>query len=453
MSDDPRARWEDDGRRNERIRELRAQRQSGERRPSRRFQPLILVVWFAGVAAFAGVLILIGFLALAPRLMSWVEDNPGMIKQGIVLDFVRWYQPDALADAPASSDGGRVTIQVPTGATDSAIGQLLAQKGIVRSQLAFEYWVIQAGREGNLQAGVYDLSPGLKPSEIVAALRQEAGVELTIRIGEGWRLEQIVGYLSTTKLTMNLDEFSKLVKDPPDDLLAKYSFFANLPVGRSLEGYLFPDTYRVDANSTPRQLVEKLLDNFNKRLTPQIRAQIATHKIGGRTMTIDQAVTLASIVEREAQKAAERPLIAGVYLNRLTNPSFETGGLLQADPTLQYGLATDKYLLGAKPAPLSQWQAIKWWAPLDSGGADVSFAAKALVRFQTYKVPGLPPWPIAAPGLASLQAVAIANTGAGYYYFVAACPGGTRDGSHYFAKTYAQQLANIAKANAECPAA
>jgi UPF0755 protein len=453
MNDDPRARWEDDNRRNERIRELRAQRQTTDRRPSRRFQPVILILWFAGVAAFAAVVIFVGFLAFAPRLMSWVESNPGMIKQGIVLDFVRWYQPDALADVPASTDGARVTVKVPTGATDGAIGQLLAQKGIVRSQLTFEYWVIQAGREGSLQAGVYDLSPGLTPSEIVGALRQEAGQEVAIRIGEGWRLEQIVGYLSTTKLTMNLDEFTKLIKDPPADLLAKYPIFANLPVGRTLEGYLFPDTYRVDANSTPRQLVEKLLDNFNKRLTPQIRKQIATHKINGRTMTIDQAVILASIVEREAQKAAERPLIAGVYLNRLTNPSFETGGLLQADPTLQYAVASDKYLLGDKPAPISGWQGIKWWAPLDTGGAQVSITAKALARFQTYKVAGLPPWPIDGPGLASLQAVATANTGAGYYYFVAACPGGKRDGSHYFAKSYAQQLANIAKANGECPAA
>ena len=452
MNDDPRARWEDDDRRNERIRQLRAQRQSVDHRPARRFQPLILVLWFAGVAAVAGVLIFIGFLAFAPRLMAWVEDNPSMIKQGIVLDFVRWYQPSALDDAPLGSDGGRITVTVPTGATDAAIGQLLAEKGIVRSQLAFEYWVIQAGREGTLQAGVYDLSPALRPSEIVAALQQEAGQELTIRIGEGWRLEQIVGYLSTTKLTMNLDEFEKLVTNPPADLLAKYDIFKNLPVGRTLEGYLFPDTYRVDANSTPRQLVEKLLDNFNRRLSPQIRAQIAKHTIGGRTMTIDQAVILASLVEREAQKAAERPLIAGVFLNRLTNPSFETGGLLQADPTLQYALASQTYLLGDKPAPISQWQGIKWWAPLETGGAQVEITVKSLARFQTYKIAGLPPWPIGAPSLASLQGVAGANTGAGYYYFVAACPGGQRDGSHYFAKTFAQQEANIAKANAECPA-
>ena len=127
MSNSPRARWENDARRSERIRELRAQRQSTERRPRRRFQPLVLLLWLAGVAALAAFLIFICFLAFAPRLMSWVEENPGAIKQGIVLDFVRWYQPSAIADTPASNSVERVTFQVPTGSTDTAIGHLLFQ--------------------------------------------------------------------------------------------------------------------------------------------------------------------------------------------------------------------------------------------------------------------------------------------------------------------------------------
>jgi UPF0755 protein len=449
LNDEPRARWENDDRRNKRIRQLRAQRAAVERRPSRRFQPIILLGWFAGVTALVAVLIFVGFLAFAPRLMAWVDGNPSMIRQGIVLDFVRWYQPSALDDAPAGSDGGRISFEVPTGANDEAIGHLLFEKGLIRSELAFQYWVIQSGRAGELQAGTYDLSPSLKPSEIIAALRQESGAEVTVRIGEGWRLEQIVGYLSTTKLTMNLEEFKSIVTEPPADLLAKYDFFKNLPVGRSLEGYLYPDTYRLFANATARQVVEKLLDTFNARLTPEIRAAIAKRKVGGKPMTIDQAVILASIVEREAQKAEERPLIAGVYLNRLASPTGETAGLLQADPTLQYALATAQYLLSDKPAADSAWATIKWWAPLDKAGKDVSLP-KALARYQSYRVAGLPPAPIAVPGLASLQAVANANTGTGYLYFVAACPNGTADGSHYFAKTYAQHQANIAKANAEC---
>jgi UPF0755 protein len=447
MSQDQRTRWEEQQRRAARMRELRDQRASHEPRRLR-FQPLILLGWFAAVAALAAFVIGIGFIAFAPRLMAWVDDNPGLIEQGIVRDFVLWYQPNALADVPAGSSKERITIVVPSGANDSDIAALLVSKGLVRSELAFQYFVYQAGREGTLQAGTYDLSPSLTPSQIVAALRQLAGTEITIRIQEGWRLEQIVAYLGTTQLTMNLDEFTRLVKDPPADLLKKYPFFANLPVGRTLEGYLFPDTYRVDANTSARKLVEKLLDTFNRRLSPALRAAIGKEKIGARAMTIDQAVILASIVEREAVKDSERALIAGVYMNRLNNRG-ETQFLLQADPTLQWAVATQKYL-SDKPTPISGWGKVAWWAPLDTGGAQVKLPAN-LLGYQTYVHTLLPPTPIAAPRLASLEAVAAPNTAVGYYFFVAACPDGKRDGSHYFAKTYAQQQANIARADAECP--
>src|SRR5690242_5195982 len=131
MNEHPRARWEDDARRNERIRQLRSQRQSTDRRPNRRFQPLVLLLWFAGVTALVAALLFVGFLAFAPRLMSWVESNPTLIKQGIVLDFVRWYRPDALADAPAGTSLDRVTIQLKAGASDAEIAELLAQKGLI----------------------------------------------------------------------------------------------------------------------------------------------------------------------------------------------------------------------------------------------------------------------------------------------------------------------------------
>ena len=193
----------------------------------------------------------------------------------------------------------------------------------------------------------------------MAALKQEAGEEVTITLIEGWRLEQMVGYLGTTKLTMNLDEFAALARTPPADLIAKYDFLAGLPAGHSLEGYLYPDTYRVDANATAREVIEKLLDTFGRRLTQEIRDGIAA-----QGLTIDQAVTLASIVEREAVLDAERPIIAGVYLNRINNPKAGTVGLLQADPTLQYGLATAEF--GSRP--VRDWHQIAWWPQLQTGG-------------------------------------------------------------------------------------
>jgi UPF0755 protein len=437
----PDPRWDKNERRNARIRELRVQR-NGPTPRRRSFQALTIAAWFAAVIAVVGVLLFVGLLALSPRLFSWIEDHPGSIENGIVRNFVEWYKPDALADVPAGTDGARITVEVVAGVSDTDIGKLLFDKGVISSRLAFQNAVLQAGRAGDLQAGVYDLSPSLRPSQIVAALKQQAGEEVSITIIEGWRLEQVVGYLGTTKLTMNLDEFAALVKDPPSDLIGEFDFLADLPQGRSLEGYLYPDTYRVDANATARQVLEKLLGTFGERLTKEMRDQIAAEGL-----TIDQAVTVASIVEREAVLDPERPVIAGVYLNRLNNPKAGTVGLLNADPTLQYALATAQF--GSKP--ISEWQGINWWPQLQTAGGDVTLP-KDLAGYQTYQVKGLPPTPIASPRIASIAGVAAPDTASGYFYFVAACPGGVRDGSHYFAKTLPEQNANIAKANAECPA-
>ncbi len=427
-----------DERRNARIRQLRDQRDAPLRR-RRRLQPLVLIGWFAAVATVAAFLIFVGFLAFAPRLMAWVDANPGAIEHGVVRDFVRWYDPGVLSDQPKSADNERVTIDVAPGSTDAGIGHLLFGKGLIRSELSFQYAVMQAGRSGNLQAGIYDLSPSLRPSEIVAALRQEKGQEISVRIQEGWRLEEVVGYLATTKLTMNIDEFARLVKDPPADLLAKYDFFRNLPVGRTLEGYLSPDTYRLDANWSARKVLETLLDAFDRKLTRQIRAALAKEGL-----SVDDAVKIASIVEREAVLDKERPLIAGVYINRLKHPdNVQTNGLLNADPTLQYGLAT----LAHVKARVDQWASIKWWPPLPDAGGKVDLP-KALAGYQTYLNKGLPPTPIASPRGTSLAAVAAPQ--GDNLFFVAGCPGGKRDGSHYFAATYDGQLANIAKANREC---
>ena len=442
MTRPPDSRWDEDERRNSRIRELREQREAPMRR-RRTFQPLILIAWFAGVIVLLGVLLAIGALALSPRLMAWVEEHPSSIEHGLVQDFVQWYQPGALADEPAGTDGSRITVEVIAGTNDTEIGQLLFEKGLVKSQLLFLYSVAQAGRSGDLQAGVYDLSPSLRPSQIVAALKQEVGEEVTITLIEGWRLEQMVGYLGGTRLTMSLERFAAIAKAPPTDLIAQYDFLADLPSGRSLEGYLYPDTYRVDANASAREVVEKLLDTFGRRLTQEIRDGIAA-----QGLTIDQAVTLASIVEREAVLDAERPIIAGVYLNRINNPTAGTVGLLQADPTLQYALSTNEF--GSRP--VRDWGQITWWPQLQTGGQDVVLP-EALAGYQTYLVKGLPPTPISAPRIASIAGVAAPDTASGYFYFVAGCPNGVRDGSHYFAKSFVEHQANIAKANAECPAA
>src|SRR3989337_422215 len=184
-------------RRNGRARGLR-ERGGGRVRRRRRIEPLLLVAWIAGTIALLGVALVFGFnVFFAPRVMAWVGENPGAIEHGIVQDFVQWYQPEVLADEPASDEQRRVTVNVETGATDTSIGRLLFEQGLIKSEIAFQYAVISSEREGTLAAGVFDLSPTLRPSEIVAALQgQPFGETTTVTIREGLRLEEAVAAFS-----------------------------------------------------------------------------------------------------------------------------------------------------------------------------------------------------------------------------------------------------------------
>ncbi|MEO7296767.1 MAG: endolytic transglycosylase MltG [Candidatus Limnocylindria bacterium] len=442
-------------RRNARIRELREQRE-GPMRRRRRVQPLLLIVWIAGSIALLGVLLVFGFNALfAPRVMAWVEENPGAVEHGLVEDFVQWYRPEVLADAPASEEQRRVTVNVETGATDTSIGELLFSEGLIGSEIAFQYAVITAGREGTLAAGVYDLFPTMKPSEIVATLQgQPFGEVTTVTLLEGLRLEEIVATFAASEMTMNIEEFASILQAPPADLLNQYDFLSDLPAGRSLEGYIPPETIEYQIGADAIDVVRGLLDQFAESLTDEIIAGI-----DAKGLSLDQAIIIASIVEREAVIDEERPLIAAVYTKRFQEPdNSQTAGLLNADPTLQYGLMTGEQrpighpLLGESEGgalAADEWGAVDWWPQLQVGGGDVALE-EFLLGFQTYTQPGLPPMPIASPRIGSLEAVATAPLDEGFLFFVAGCPDGNRDGSHYFATTLDEHNANIARSNEEC---
>ncbi len=450
--------WDYEERRNSRIRELREQREGPVRR-RRRIQPLLILLWLAGTIALLGVLLVFGFTTFfAPRVMAWVEENPGAIEHGVVQDFVEWYRPGELADEPASTDRRRVTVVVEQGATDTSIGRTLLSEGLIRSEIAFQYAVIAANREGTLAAGTYDLSPTLRPSQIVAALQgEEFGEVASVTIREGLRLEEVVATFGESELTMNLEEFASLLQAPPADLLNRFDFLNDLPAGRSLEGYIPAQTLEYEITSSPREVVERLLGQFGSQLTPEMREAIAA-----KQLSIDEAVIIASVVEREAVIDDERPLIAAGYTNRSLPPDNpETVGLLNADPTLQYGLTTGELrplghplLAGTEGGtlPVDDWGSVDWWPQLQVGGNEVAIA-EGLGGYQTYVNPGLPPTPISAPRTGSIEAVAIAPTDEGLLYFVAGCPDGVRDGSHYFATTLngpGSHNENIARAIQEC---
>ena len=241
MSPTPRH-WEYEERRNARIRQLREQREGPMRRRKRRVQPLLLLMWIAGSIALLVVAIIFGFNAFfAPRVMAWVEENPGAIEHGIVQDFVRWYDPTALADEPASTEPNRVTVVVEQGATDTSIGQqLLAPRDSSRARSHSSTRSSPPGREGTIAAGTFDLSPTLRPSEIVAALQgQPFGPTTSVTILEGLRLEEVVAAFAASEMTTNMEEFAAILQAPPADLLNEFDFLADLPAG-PLAGGLHP---------------------------------------------------------------------------------------------------------------------------------------------------------------------------------------------------------------------
>jgi UPF0755 protein len=227
--------------------------------------------------------------------------------------------------------------------------------------------------------------------------------EVTVTVPEGWRAEQVAQMLAKENI-VDGDEFLALVRGGKFD----YSLLRDRPEGSSLEGFLFPETYRIPAQAEAEDLIERMLSTLEERFTPEMR-QLAAE----RGMTVYQVMTLASIVEREAVIAEEQPLIAGVFLNRL-----EQAMPLQADPTVQYAKGYD--------ATTGQW-----WAPVTTEDWE-----RVDSPYSTYLYPGLPPGPICSPGLSAIQSV-LEPTDTEYLFFLA-----RGDGSHVFAVTYEEHLQN-----------
>jgi UPF0755 protein len=311
-------------------------------------------------------------------------------------------------DAPVSGDQTRQTFTVQPGQSAVEVGEGLYTRGLIRSPFVFRALVEARGVGAQIEAGDYEVSPAMSTNEVVTVLSRGAARRgLTVTIPEGWRAEQAAQKVETLGLGTAAD-FMALVRSP-----AGLSMVEPLPAGQSLEGYLFPDTYEVARDANVRTVVEMMVREFDRKLTPQLREKIAAQRL-----TVHQAVTLASIVEREAARPAEQPTIASVYLNRL-----RADMPLQADPTVQFAVAT---------ANLAEALGFGYWKR-ELTRADLQFASP----YNTYVQRGLPPGPICSPGLRALEAVANpAQTD--FYYFVA-----KGDGSHAFARTDLEHRANI----------
>lgn len=373
-----------------------------------------------------GAVLLLSVTLLRPltsaALAAWAVDSPSLWGLPFVGDAVA----DALADelaTPASDDPTELVWTVRSGDTVESVGQRLADEGLVSSEPAFAYAAFEQRLADRLAAGDFRLQRDMTPSEVVTALIEAriviTSVDVTFR--EGLRLEQLTAKLQTVASRVDPAAFYALVTDPPADLVDAYPWL-DLPDGATLEGYLYPATYtlRTDdlAPTDAEDLVRSMLDTFAERVGQERLDAISAGDTPLRTV-----LTLASIVEEEAVLADERPIIAGVYRNRLDREM-----LLGADPTVIYG--ADGAALD--DTPFDAWQEY-FFGEVPSGPLAEVDLPEPWDAYNTYRYRGLPPGPISSPTTASIDAALAPDTTDGFLYFVA-IPNG--DGKHDFSKTF-----------------
>jgi UPF0755 protein len=357
-----------------------------------------------------GILALIfGFLMLmlvSVGCCALSQEDSSEALGDLLLRIYLGFRQDEIA-RPASDNPASVIFTVESGETAGDIALRLKQMGLIKDAELFRYLARYHKADSKLEAGRYELRANMTMMEIIEALQHGRLEEIVVTIPEGWRAEQIAEMLPE-KTGIDAAEFLALVRNMDFD----YAFLRDRPPGATLEGFLFPDTYYLPAHPTALDLIERMLANFDQRFTVEMR-QIATE----RGMTIYQVVTLASIVEREAVVAEERPIIASVFLNRLAKDMN-----LDACPTVQYALGY-------------QEDTGQWWKTL----LTIEEINHVNSPYNTYLHRGLPPGPICNPGLASILAV-LQPAETDYLYFVA-----KGDGSHAFARTFEEHLQNQQK--------
>lgn len=292
--------------------------------------------------------------------------------------------------------------EVMSGEDALALGARLEQSGIVASRFAFVWNLLGQGKLHHLVAGEYLLSGTLSISEISFLITEGKVISRDIKVTfpEGWTAKKMAARLTANALPG--DNFAYLVAHPLPQWRTEFDFLADLPVGASVEGYLFPDTYFFDREAVGQTIIETMLRNFGKKVTPDIRASLVA-----KQKNLFSAITLASIVENEVPTEHDRRLVSDLFARRLA-----IGQPLQSCATLQYILGVDK--------------------------KQYSFEETRVVSpYNTYLNVGLPAGPVGNPGLISLRAVASPESNE-YFYFLS----DTKTGETIFSKTYEEHLAN-----------
>lgn len=331
----------------------------------------------------------------------------------LYLQYLLTQQTDELF-APAAIYAEPEIFVIELGQGAGQIAANLQSAGLLNNTELFLNYANYYGYDRRFEAGRFFIQPNTTVAGLAEQLTNAQPFEITLRFLEGWRLEEMAQNFDLIDApNMSTAEFLRLAQNPPADWLNRYPALSSLPPGGSLEGYLFPDTYVFLPEATTHEVVESMLQNFEEKVTPEMRQ--AWQAAG---LSIHEAITLASIVQREAVLTAEKPTIAGVFLNRV-----QIGMKLEADPTVQYALGYS-----------DQWGSY-WKSPLFLDDLTVDHP------WNTYVYGGIPPSPIASPGLDSL--IAVANpVPSEFLFFVAGCDPESPS-THVFATNFDDHLANI----------
>lgn len=295
---------------------------------------------------------------------------------------------------PISTSSEIVQVEIPKGSSSKKIGAILEENRLIRSRDLFYLFTRWKGLDQNLKAGTYNLDASWSLEEIAISLtKSNYGPSVSFTIPEGYNLRQIAAKLAEKGLAQE-DEFFITVASGQ----FAYEFLEGLPEGEQrLEGFLFPDTYQVKENATAEEIINTMLRRFGEIYTKEMRDR--AQELGFSALEV---VTMASIIEKEGRLDKERPIIAGVFYNRLKEK-----WRLESCATVQYLLDEPKEVLLYRDLEIES-------------------------PYNTYKYGGLPPGPIASPGKASLMA-ALYPAEVDYMFFVA-----EKDGSHYFSITLAE---------------
>ncbi len=367
-----------------------------------------LIFFFAVISFLVVACAVVGTLALSRSGGAGLQLAAPKDSQGFLLSIYLNIRSGDLV-TPAGKDDTPVLFTIERGENLNAIANRLQSQKLIKDPDLFKRYLQYNGLDAGIEAGDFELKQTMNIPQIAKMLQEGRLAELNVRIPQGRRLEEIADIVAS-QVPISATEFLALAQDARL-WKTQFAFLRDLPEGASLEGYLFPDTYSVPRDKvTARDVILTALRNFDKQVTPQMRASLQTQ---GRTLY--DAIRLASIVEREAGVEEERPRIAGVYLNRLNADM-----ALDADPTVQYALGTTR-----DPGT--------WWPQITQDDYQ-----SVQSPYNTYLNLGLPPSPIDNPALASIQA-AIQPEKNDFYFFRASC---ANDGTHRFARTIEEQIAN-----------